>query len=129
MLSGIENVTNKEGYDIIIAHSAGDFEKEVANAHNLFHKRVDGLIASLTNTSADLDHFTIFAEKNIPVIFFDRANENSEKTHVIIDNCRCGYLATQHLVQQGCQRIALLTSDLTQNVFFPAPSRIQGCLI
>ncbi len=118
VLSGIETVTNKEGYDIIIAHSAGDFEKELANAHNLFHKRVDGLIASLTDTSNDLEHFKIFAEKNIPVIFFDRANENSDKTHVIIDNCRCGYLATQHLVEQGCKRIAILTADLAQNVFF-----------
>lgn len=118
VLAGIENVTTKEGYDIIIAHSANDFEKEIANANNLFHKRVDGLIASLTDTSNDLEHFKIFFEKNIPVIFFDRVNENSDQTHVIIDNCRCGYLATKHLIDQGCKRIAILTADLTQNVFF-----------
>jgi LacI family transcriptional regulator len=118
VLSGIEKVTTKEGYDIIIAHSANHFEKELANTTNLFHKRVDGLIASLTDTNSNLDHFHIFFKKNIPVIFFDRANENSDKTHVIIDNCRCGYLATQHLIEQGCRQIAILTSDLTQNVFF-----------
>ncbi len=118
VLAGIEHVTTKEGYDIIIAHSANDFEKEIANANNLYHKRVDGLIASLTNTSSDLDHFKIFFEKKIPVLFFDRVNENSDKTHVIIDNCRCGYLATQHLIEQGCKHIAILTADLTQNVFF-----------
>jgi len=118
VLAGIENITTKEGYDIIIAHSANDFEKEIANANNLYHKRVDGLIASLTNTSSNLDHFKIFFEKNIPVLFFDRVNENSDKTHVIIDNYKCGYLATQHLIEQGCKRIAILTADLTQNVFF-----------
>jgi LacI family transcriptional regulator len=118
VLAGIENITAREGYDIIIAHSADDFDREVANVQNLFHKRVDGLIASLTNTSHNLDHYKIFFDKEIPVVFFDRVDESSDQTHVNIDNYRCGYIATQHLISQGCRRIALLTADLQQNVFF-----------
>jgi LacI family transcriptional regulator len=118
VLSGIETAAKKEGYDIIIAHSAGDHDKEIANVNNLFDKRIDGLISSLTNTSGGLDHFNVFGDKNLPVIFFDRVDENSDKTHVIIDNCRAGYLATSHLIEQGCKRIAILTADLKQNVFF-----------
>src|SRR5437763_11051947 len=48
VLAGIEKVTTEEGYDIIIAHSSESYTKEVANAENLFNKRVDGLIASLS---------------------------------------------------------------------------------
>lgn len=117
VLSGIEKITTEAGYDIIIAHSGESYEKEVANANNLFHKRVDGIIASLSFTSKNLDHFQQFFEKNIPVIFFDRVDENSEKTHVIIDNYKCGYVATQHLLEQGCKKIVLLTANLKRNVY------------
>jgi LacI family transcriptional regulator len=117
VLAGIEKVTTEAGYDIIIAHSAENYEKEVANATNLFHKRVDGVIASLSFTTKNLDHFKLFFEKKIPVIFFDRVDENSNETHVIIDNYKCGYMATQHLIEQGCQRIVTLTANLKRNVY------------
>ncbi|MFN8253557.1 MAG: LacI family DNA-binding transcriptional regulator [Ferruginibacter sp.] len=117
VLAGIEKVTTEAGYDIIIAHSAENYEKEVANATNLFHKRVDGVIASLSFTTKNLDHFKQFFEKKIPVIFFDRVDENSAETHVIIDNYRCGYMATQHLIEQGSRRIAMVTANLKRNVY------------
>ncbi|MEP6675658.1 MAG: LacI family DNA-binding transcriptional regulator [Ferruginibacter sp.] len=117
VLAGIEKITTDAGYDIIIAHSGEDYHKEVANAMNLFHKRVDGIIASLSFTTKNLDHFKMFFEKNIPVIFFDRVDEDNDKTHVIIDNYKCGLIATSHLIEQGCKRIAMLTTSLQRNVY------------
>ncbi|HMO62565.1 MAG TPA: LacI family DNA-binding transcriptional regulator [Ferruginibacter sp.] len=117
VLAGIEKVTTQAGYDIIIAHSSESSKKEIANAMNLFHKRVDGLIASLAFETKNLDHFKPFEDKNIPVIFFDRVEEKGESTKVIIDNYKCGYVATQHLIEQGCKRIVLLTSSLKRNVY------------
>jgi LacI family transcriptional regulator len=98
-------------------HSSEKFEKEVANASNLFHKRVDALIASLAFDTTDLDHFKQFEEKGIPIIFFDRVEESSHHTKVIIDNHKGGYLATQHLIEQGCKRIVLVTAALQRNVY------------
>ncbi len=117
VLAGIEKVTTEAKYDLIIAHSSESFEKEAANALNLFHKRVDGLIASLAFDTKGLDHYKPFEEKGIPVIFFDRVEEQSESTKVIIDNYKCGYQATQHLVDQGCKRIVLVTANLKRNVY------------
>jgi LacI family transcriptional regulator len=117
VLAGIEKITTEAGYDIIITHSAESYEQELANTINLFHKRVDGLIASLSFSTKNLDHFNPFFKKNIPVIFFDRVDENSERTHVIIDNYKSGYLATKHLVEQGCRRIVMFTSSLNRNVY------------
>src|SRR5689334_19454363 len=54
VLAGIEKVTTDAGYDIIIAHSSESYMKETANAKNLFDKRVDGLIASLSFDTANL---------------------------------------------------------------------------
>src|SRR5215210_7426241 len=72
VLAGIEKITTEAGYDIIIAHSSESAVKEAANARNLFHKRVDGLIASLSFDTKDLEHYQPFTDKGIPVIFFDR---------------------------------------------------------
>jgi LacI family transcriptional regulator len=117
VLAGIEQVTTQAGYDLIIAHSSESFEKESANALNLFHKRVDGLIASLAFDTKSLAHFDMFNEKGIPVVFFDRVEEKSTNTKVVIDNYKCGYQATQHLIQQGCKRIVLVTANLKRNVY------------
>ncbi len=117
VLAGIEKVTSEAGYDLLIAHSSESFEKETANALNLFHKRVDGLLASLSFDTKGLTHFDPFKEKNIPIVFFDRVEEKSDNTHVIIDNYRCGYQATQHLIEQGCKNIVLVTASLKRNVY------------
>jgi LacI family transcriptional regulator len=117
VLSGIEKVTAETGYDIIIAHSSESYEKEVSNANNLFHKRVDGLIASLAFNTKNLEHYKQFEEKGIPVIFFDRVEENENNTNVIINNYKNGYDATRHLIEQGCKKIVLVTATLTRNVY------------
>lgn len=117
VLAGVEKVTTEAGYDLIIAHSSESFNKEIANAKNLFDKRVDGLIASLSFETKNLDHFNSFKEKNVPVIFFDRVEQEGDNTVVIIDNEKCGYQATQHLIQQGCKKITHITSSLKRNVY------------
>src|ERR1043165_4749171 len=91
VLAGIEKITTEAGYDLIITHSSESRVKEAANAKNLFHKRVDGLIASLSFDTNDLDHFRPFEEKGVPVIFFDRVERSSKYAAVVIDNYKCGY--------------------------------------
>ena len=117
VLAGVEKVTTEAGYDLIIAHSSESFAKEAANAKNLFHKRVDGLIASLSFDTKSLDHFRPFIEKGVPVVFFDRVEQNDVSTVVIIDNYKCGYRATQHLIEQGCKKIVHVTASLNRNVY------------
>jgi LacI family transcriptional regulator len=123
VLAGIEKITTEAGYDIIITHSSESMIKEAANARNLFEKRVDGLIASLSIDTTDLAHFQPFFDKNVPVLFFDRVEQDGQKTAVVIDNQKCGYMATQHLIEQGCRRIVHLTSSLKRNVY---AQRYQG---
>jgi LacI family transcriptional regulator len=117
VLAGVEKVTTEAGYDLIIAHSSESYIKEVANAKNLFEKRVDGLIASLSFDTKNLDHFKLFKDKGVPVIFFDRVEQEGNNTVVVIDNYKCGYQATEHLIQQGCTRIVHITSSLKRNVY------------
>lgn len=123
VLSGIEKVFGSTAYNILIAHSGEQGQKEITNARNLFHKRVDGLIASLAFDTPDLNHFDPFINKKIPVVFFDRVEENTGGAKVIIDNFKGGYELTRHLISQGCRRIAHLNGNLTRNVYL---KRFEG---
>jgi LacI family transcriptional regulator len=117
VLAGIEKVTTEAGYDLIITHSSESSVKEANNAKNLFDKRVDGLIASLAFDTTDLDHYKPFIDKGVPLLFVDRVEQDGNNTVVIIDNAKCGYQATQHLIDQGCKRIVHVTSSLKRNVY------------
>jgi LacI family transcriptional regulator len=117
VLSGIEKVATEGNYDIIIGHSSESGKKEVANVSNLFHKRVDGLIASLAFDTEDLSHFDMFLNKKIPVVFFDRVNPESDGIKIVIDNYRAGFEATEHLIKQGCTNITHITASLKRNVY------------
>lgn len=123
VLTGIEHVTSEAGYDLVITTSSELEKKEAANAMNLFHKRVDGIIASLSVETKSLQHFQPFVDRGIPVVFFDRVDELSHFPKIIIDNYRAGFEATVHMIEQGCKRIAIVTADLNRNVY---EQRLRG---
>ena len=123
VLAGIEKITANTDFDLVIGHSSESAQKEIANAENLFHKRVDGLIASLSFDTTDTSHFQPYVDKGIPVVFFDRVDENNYGVKVVIDNAKAGYEATMHLIGQGCNNIAHITASLKRNVY---ADRLKG---
>ncbi len=116
-ISGIEQVANREGYNIIISQSAERGDKEIANAKTMFNNRVDGLLVSLAYDTKDIAHFEPFFRRGIPVIFFDRVEEHKNSTSVLIDNKRAACEATRHLIEEGCKRIVHITATPTRNVY------------
>jgi len=116
-LKGIEEVAAAHGYELIITHSQESMEMEVASAQLLYERRVDGLLASLSVETKELSHFSAFTDEGVPVVFFDRVEKTGHSDMVVIDNARCGFLATEHLIKQGCRRIAIITSSLKRNVY------------
>lgn len=82
---------------------------DIANAGNLFHKRVDGLVVSLAYDTENMDHFQPYLHENIPMVFFDRVEADFPAPRVIIDNKQAGYDAPLHLIDQGCRIAHLIT--------------------
>ena len=117
VISGIEQVANSEGYNIIISQSAEQGDKEIANAKTMFNNRVDGLLVSLAYDTKDITHFEPFFKKGIPVIFFDRVEEHKNSTSILIDNKRAACEATRHLIEEGCKRIVHITATPKRNVY------------
>ena len=116
LVSGIEKMANEAGYGVIITDSADNVEKEVANARNLFDRRVDGLITLLASDSKDLDHFNAFIDKSIPIVLIDSPQQHAGIISIVIDNRMCGYMAARHLIEQGCRRIAHITPGIKRSV-------------
>jgi LacI family transcriptional regulator len=123
VLSGIEKVAAEAQYNIIIGHSAETSTKEIKNAHNLFHKRVDGLIVSLAYDTTSLQHYDPFIKRGIPIVFFDRVKKDAPGIKVVIDNYMAAYNATVHLIEQSCKKIIHITGCLSQNVY---ADRLEG---
>jgi LacI family transcriptional regulator len=117
VLAGMEDAANRENYNIIISQSLESAEKEMANAHTMYNKRVDGLLASLAYDTENIDHFEPFFKKGIPVIFFDRIYDHKESMSVVIDNSNAAYDITKHLIDNGCRRIMHLGGNMLRNVY------------
>jgi LacI family transcriptional regulator len=115
IIDGIENVANEAGYNVIISQSNERYDKEVANTQTMLLSRVDGLLVSLTKETNDISHFLSIIEEEIPVVFFDRAPDDVPADKVIVDDFEGASFATQHLIDQGCKRIA----------HFSAPSHLS----
>jgi LacI family transcriptional regulator len=116
-ISGIEKITNKYGYGLIISQSQESGRQEVNCISTLFNSRVDGLLISLAYDTKDLDHFKTLFKKNIPVVFFDRVEQSNVCMTVVIDNFAAGYEVTSHLIDQGCKRIVHLGGNMLRNVY------------
>ena len=123
VMSGMEDAANREGYNLIISQSQEKATKEAANANAMFNKRVDGLLVSLAADTENMDHFSSFFRKGIPVVFFDRIFAHQDSTCVIIDNYKAAYETTKHLIDQGCRRIMHLGGNALRNVY---SERLKG---
>jgi LacI family transcriptional regulator len=123
VIAGIENVVNREGYNLIISQSSESVQKEKLSTETMFKNRVDGLLVSLAYDSDDISHFEPFVKRNIPFLFFDRVAHYKNCSNILIDNRKAGYEATTHLISQGCKNIVHITAAPKRNVYV---DRLQG---
>jgi LacI family transcriptional regulator len=123
VIAGMEKIANQAGYNLIISQSMESIAKEVVNVKTLYNSRVDGLLVSLAYATDDITHFEDLLDKGVPLIFFDRVFEHPQCTSIVIDNYKAGYEVTQHLLDQGCKRIAHVTASLKRNVY---ADRLRG---
>jgi LacI family transcriptional regulator len=123
VLAGMEKAANEAGLNLIISQSLESFKKEKANANTMFNSRVDGLLVSLASDTENIDHYTPFLKKGIPIIFYDRIAEESGCPGIVIDNIRASQKVTEHLIEQGCKKIVHVLGNIKINVY---ADRLKG---
>jgi LacI family transcriptional regulator len=111
----MSDALREHGYYVIITSSEEDPEMEAREIDQLLGRQLDALvIASVATQDTGFRHIE---EQRIPYVLIDRAFAGLATNFVGIDDRAMGFMATEHLIQVGCKRIAHIASaksSLTQ---------------
>lgn len=117
VIRGIEEELTPEGYHVIICQTHEDEELEKQQINALLDTQIDGIFISISKTTRKKDHFNKILQNNTPLVFFDRKLTIPGVSSVTIDDYRGGFSATEHLIQQGCKKIAYFSGDLNLEIY------------
>lgn len=106
----IEDGLKDSGYRVIIYQSNESVENEINGVKTLLEAQVDGIMASMSLETKDVSHFKEIVKQNKPLILFDRVDESLAVPTITLDDFKAGYVATQHLIDQGYSKIAFVTT-------------------
>ena len=107
-INGIESVAKENGYHVLICLTHEKFENERDILKEFQGGRVDGVLMSISGETSQSGHVKDLISAGIPLIFFDRVCEEIETAKITTDDLESGYKATEHLIEQGCKKIAFL---------------------
>ncbi|MCC2545959.1 LacI family transcriptional regulator [Hymenobacter sp. BT175] len=106
VVHGIEEVASKAGFNVMICQSTEDVDREKKHVEALLKAQVDGILVSMSNTTRDYAHFERVRSQGTPLVFFDRMPALPDACGVVVDDYLGAYQVMEHLIEQGCRRIA-----------------------
>ena len=124
VLSGIEEVFKESGHQVVLCQSHDIHGKEIENVETLLGAQVSGIMVSVA-PGTSYDHLSKVVASNIPLVMFDRVNDQVETSSVKVDDFKGAYQVTTHLLDQGYQKIAHFHGDLSLKIY---EDRLNGYL-
>ena len=113
VISGIENLANQYGYNVLICLSNESYEREVINMEMLASGSIDGFVISLskeTQAKKDYHHIKEIINQGMPVVMFDRVTREVYTDKVIIDDVLATQEAIQYFISKGRKKIGFITT-------------------
>jgi LacI family transcriptional regulator len=107
IVRGIEDVTYKSGYSVMLCNTDEDVEKEVLYIQVLLEKRIDGLVIS--TAFQDGFHPLLSRLKTVPLVAIVRRIKGLASDAVLGDNRGGAYQAIDHLIRLGHRRIGIIS--------------------
>ena len=117
VISGIEEVANSEGYNVIICQTHDKFDKEKGCIDTFLRTRVEGIIISVGLETDNFEHLKNINTNNVPLIFFDRVYESSNTISIVNNDVEGAFQAVNHLVDMGYMRIAHIAGPEYINIY------------
>jgi LacI family transcriptional regulator len=117
---GISHYVRPKGYGLMISSSEEDPELERREVEFLLARRVDALI--LASTQQTSESFALCEQQKVPCVLIDRRFSDVRAHYVGVDDHAIGRMATAHLIESGCRRIAHIRGGAVS----PALSRYEG---
>lgn len=122
VVHGIESVANANGYGVLLFQSNEKRDYEEKGLQNFLSARVDGILVSIAKDAVEYSHF-MEIKSHVPIVFFDRTNDDLGVDSVVIDDYKGAFVATEHLIAQGYKRIAHISGPRHLKNFY---DRLQG---
>lgn len=106
MIKAIEEITRKNGYNVIIFQSNDRLEKEQECLSMCQNFGVDGVLICLTRETKSTQHFPNFLHEDTALVYLDRTLREPGDTTVSINDYQAAQTAVQYLAGRKYQRIA-----------------------
>lgn len=103
---GVAGKLEALGYVILISDSEENPEAEERQIELLLARHVDGLIIASSQTDGRTALFQTLRARKVPFVLIDRMPARFRSHYVGVDDEEIGELATAHLLEQGCRRVA-----------------------
>lgn len=119
VIQGIDWVLTQNGYSILLKNTKNSRGMEARCLEELLQKNIDGLIIEPSKSQIMCRHLNLYEMLDayeIPYVFIQGSYDQlKDKPHILMDDCRGGYLVTEHLIAQGRRDlIGLFKADDTQ---------------
>lgn len=112
ILQGVEKAANEAGYNVLIARTKDDPERERQCLQMLDNARVAGIIACPTKRTFDFGPYEDMIQHGVQMVIVDRYSPLS-CDQVISDDFGGAYQAVEYLIQTGCKNIAMFTTPFS----------------
>jgi DNA-binding LacI/PurR family transcriptional regulator len=122
-INGIESVAQQKGYNVVIAQSKEDFNREVSALNYLASRSVDGILLSVSSETSDFSTINGLYSKGMPIVCFDRVVESINTHKVIVDNFMAAYNATNHIIKNGYKKIVCIANASLLSI---SRERVEG---
>ena len=117
VIHGIEKIANENNYNVLIYQTNELYEYEKRGVQTFLQSQVDGVLASISKDTINLDHYSEIKKRGVPLVLFDRAIDTLGVSAVVVDDYAGAFAATKHLIQQGCRRIAHIGGQQHVSIF------------
>ncbi|MHA7130847.1 LacI family DNA-binding transcriptional regulator [Algoriphagus namhaensis] len=104
-ISGIQDLANSRGYNVMICQSNESIDQEMANIKTLVASQVDALLISLSRETNHYEHLDELYQREIPFVLFDRVHEVMPVTKITFNDQGGAYQVTRHMLETGCKRV------------------------
>jgi LacI family transcriptional regulator len=123
LMRGAEDSLSSLGYRLIVADSRDDWKRQADYLASFAARNTDGIILS-TCVATNQQIATIPGiVRDVPLVYVDRCPLEAKTICVVVDNVQGAFAATQHLIELGHRRIAVLTGPLN---LLNATDRFKG---
>lgn len=107
LLREVEDLFSVARYNLLVCNTYEEPEREAHNLELLLNQRLDAVL--LTPTGLPQPAYAEFNARQTPLVFIDRRPPDVRGSFVGTDNEMAAYNATQHLLNLGHRRIALVS--------------------